>query len=880
MEAGRRRIGVEEEFHLVDLSTRRLSPRAREVLDRLDGAHFVAELQRCVVEVNSSVTADLLAMRQELLSRRDTLVTAAAELGLGVVAAGAVPLSVPAELTVTETPRYRRMLADYQLLAREQLICGAQVHVDVADRDEAVDVSNRVAPFLPTLLALSASSPFFADGSDTGYSSARTLVWQRWPTNALTSLAGSARELDELVESLLASDVITDPGMVYFDVRPSSHLSTLELRICDSSPHVDTVVLVAGIFRALVERGAAARAAGEPVAPFSPILGRAAIWRAARSGLEGDLVDMAKRVSRPAAEVVRDLVDDLRPQLEASGDWDTVTGLADAVLRTGSSAARQRRARRRRGRMTDVVDLLVAETASTTPPGHPAPQGELFEGYPAEATSPGHGGPDEAVDERGEVRAAYRSVVPALTALGPVALRSREQRVEDVQRALGMTFRATGQRTAHELPLDVLPRVVEAAEWEHVCRGALQRTLALDAFLRDVYGPQSAFADEVVPTALLDRSPGYRSSGRLVGDVVRAHVNGLDLVRTAPGEWVVIEDNLRIPSGVAYAVANRGILTEAVPEVRPPPGLLPVDGVPRILRETLEAAAPPAVPATARAPHVVLLTSGPEDSAWAEHEYLASAMGVPLATPEALAVSHGRLRHHRGRSATPVDVLYVRMDEDMLLSSVGHDGQPLRAGLSAVLRTGRLTAANALGNGIADDKALYAHVPELIRYYLGEEPVLGAVATYVCAEREHRDHVLGRLDSLVTKPVDGFGGRGVVIGPQASDAELDRRREELLGQPEKFIAQEVVPLSTHPTFDGRSFRPHHVDLRVFVHLRPDGRGGTEGRVLPAALTRVAAFGSGIVNSAAGGGTKDTWVLGAGQGGGGVRPVRRGPPIGR
>ncbi len=867
----RRRLGVEEEFHLVDAATRRLSPRAAQLLQTLDNAHFVAELQRCVVEVNSSVTDDLESMRRELAARRRTLVAAAAELGLAVVASGMVPIAVPAELDVTSTPRYRRMLADYQLLTREQLICGAQVHVDVVDRDEAVDVSNRVAPYLPTLLALSASSPFWADGSDTGYASARALVWQRWPTNALTSLAGNAEEFDELVGSLLASEIITDPGMVYFDVRPSAHISTLELRICDSSPSVDTVVLIAGIFRALVEREAERRRAGEPVRAFSPILGRAAIWRAARSGLEGDLVDIHRRANRPAPHVVRDLLASLRPQLEANGDWRLVSELGENALRAGSSAARQRRARRRRGRLTDVVDLLIAETAAPVLRGPLPPQDRLFDSYD---TTPAPGRDhayDEAIDRSGATRTSYASVVGSLTRLGPTALRRCERRIEDLQRAGGVTFRPGGQLTPQVLPLDLVPRIVDAEDWEVIERGGMQRTRALDLFLRDVYGAQSVVADGVLPAAILDRAPGYRSSGRLVGDRVRAHINGLDLVRAGPRRWLVIEDNLRIPSGLAFAVANRAILTSSVPQLACGQAVRPVDTAPAQLLETLRRAAPRQVRSN---PEVVLLTSGPQDSAYAEHTHLASAMGVPLVLPEMLAVDEaGQVHWCSGPAQHPVDVLYARIDEDMLLSSTGHDGRALRPGLTAALARGRVAVVNALGNGVADDKSVYPYVPAMIEYYLGEEPILGTVPTYLCAERGQRDHVLEHLAALVTKPVDGFGGVGVVIGPDASEAELRKRRSELLAQPEKFIAQELVCLSTHPTFDGEAFRPHHVDLRVFVHLRDAGPGRpAEAHVLPAALTRVASFGSTIVNSSAGGGTKDTWIL-TGKEGGDVRPVR-------
>ncbi|GAB97027.1 carboxylate-amine ligase [Kineosphaera limosa] len=862
----RRKLGVEEEFHLVDTATRRLAPRAPELLDQLQdawGATYVAEMQRCVVEMNSDVVDDLDGLRFELIRRRETLGQAASQLGLSTVAAGTVPLSLPGELDLTSAPRYRRMLADYQLLARDQLICGTQIHVDVADRDEAVAIGRRIAPHLPTLLALSASSPYSHDGRDTGYASSRTLVWQRWPTTGLATRAKTAADYDRLVNDLIATGVITDPGMIYFDIRPSHHVDTIELRICDSCPSVDTIVLIAGLFRALVDREAQHRLEGVPPLDFAASLGRAAIWRAARSGLEEDLVDVEGRTHRRAAEVVHALVESLRPQLDANGDWETVSTLTDSVLLAGSSASRQRRAHRRRGDLSDVVDLLIAETAARQTLTEATPRG-MFAGYEppvvAAGLPPRPHGLDEAIDSDGRARPTYTDLMATLERLGPSSLRHREARIEDLQRADGVTFKVTGQQGSRVLPLDLVPRIVEPADWEHIRAGAVQRSIALDAFLRDVYGDQQIVADGVVPAETLDRAPGFRSSGMIAGRGVRAHINGLDLVRDGNGRWCVIEDNLRIPSGIAYAIWNRSLIHRFLPEIATPANLLDVEVVPGLLHETLLAASPPRAADT---PGIAVLTEGVDNSAYAEHRLLAERMGVALVTPEVLSVENAQLYVTTNRGRTPLHVLYARMDEDMLLSSTGADGQPLRAGVIEALHRGTLCIANAFGNGVADDKAVYAYVPAMIEYYLGEQPILANVPTFVCAEREQRDHVLAHLESLVTKPIDGYGGSGVLIGPDASDAQLAERREELEMHPEQFIAQEVVQLSTHPTFDGTSFRPHHIDLRTFVHLRSQGRGTQpEGVVMPAALTRVAAAGSKIVNSSAGGGCKDTWVLDA------------------
>jgi glutamate---cysteine ligase / carboxylate-amine ligase len=858
-------MGVEEELHLVDLKTRRLTARGPELLQELSD-DYVAELQRCVVEINSGVVDTLDGLRADLLHHRRVLVATAEELGIGVVAAGAVPLSVPAEMQVTQTARYRQMLSDYQLLAREQLICGTQVHVWVEDRDVAVEVANRVSPHLPTLLALSTSSPFWADGSDTGYSSVRTLVWQRWPTTGPAATVHSAAEYEKLVADLIASGVIADAGMVYFDVRPSNSAPTLELRVCDSCPSVDTIVLIAGLFRALVAREVHGMQIGVPPMVINPTQGRAALWRAARSGLEGELVDVTKPRSRPASEVVNELVGSLRPQLEASGDWEMVSELTRQVLITGTSSARQRRALRRRGRLTDVVDQLIAETAGRwlsaaiavsedptllfgyqpgTRPAEKAGVVDVFASY------------DEAVTPDGQPRPRYRKVLETMAGLGVAALRSREGSVEQEQRADNITFRVTGQNRAQVFPLDLVPRMVGADEWAELTAGLEQRASALDAFLRDIYSDQQIVADGIIGVHAVDRAPGFRSTGRLAGDTVHAHISGTDLVCDRAGRWLVLEDNLRVPSGTAYAIVNRRLLNKYLPELRQPGGVEDVDRVPQMLLDTLRAAAPPQASDELT---VVLLSAGWEDSAWFEHRFLAEEMGIPLVQPTDLSVHDGRLIRHVGIGTQPIDVVYARMDEDMLLSSTGNDGVPLRAGLLDALADGHLTITNALGNGVADDKAIYAYVPAMIEYYLGQKPLLPQVPTWICAERAQRDYVLAHLDDLVVKPIDGLGGSGVLIGPDASDAALEARRRELLIQPERFIAQEMVALSTHPTFDGEGMYPHHLDLRAFVHLRPAPGGAVTTHVMPTALTRVASRGSRIVNSSSGGGSKDTWIL--------------------
>ena len=410
-------------------------------------------------------------------------------------------------------------------------------------------------------------------------------------------------------------------------------------------------------------------------------------------------------------------------------------------------------------------------------------------------------------------------------------------------------------------PSNPPPRLVAADEWAELTVGLGQRARALNAFLRDIYSEQAIIADGVIGIQALDRAPGFRSTGQLSRGAVRAHISGTDLVCDRAGNWRVLEDNLRIPSGSAYAIANRRLLRKHLPELDRPPDLGDVDQVPGMLLETLRAAAPPLI---RDEPSVALLSSGWQDSAWYEHTFLAEEMGIALVQCSDLSVREGKLLRHIGSDTQSIDVLYAGMDEDMLLSSIGYDGGALRPGLLQAVTSGTLTIANALGSGIGDDKAIYAYVPAMIEYYLGEQPALAQVPTWICAERAQRDFVLDNMAEVVVKPIDGSGGAGVVIGPEASTEALDARRRELQTQPERYIAQEVIALSTHPTFDGEGMYPHHVDLRAFVHPRPGQDDSVTVHVMPAGLTRVAARGSRIVNSSSGGGSKDTWILAGSQ----------------
>ncbi|MFV0131325.1 glutamate--cysteine ligase [Streptomyces sp. HMX112] len=407
-------MGVEEEFHVVDVESGVMVDRAGSILSRLPGKEFTAELHRSVVESNSGVHASLEDLHTDLLRSRRLLDAAAARQGLAVAAAGTVPLGHPRPRGVTADDRYAHMADEYRRLVDEQLICGAQVHVDVPDRDTAVRVMCAVSPWLPVLLALSASSPFWL-GSDTGYASWRTMVWQRWPTAGPAGCFGSAAEYDATLDELVRSGVISDPGMVYYDVRPSAHLGTLELRISDACPRAETVVLLAGLFRALVtdatarlEDGAAPCACGGGRREWL----RTATWRAARSGLEGDLIDPVTRMPAPASTVVRDMVRHLRPALEACGDWQTVSDLAERALADGSAAHRLRRVAHEEDLLA-CVDLITAETRGGSTTGSspaPAPSAPSFVSAPLSPTM-------SPVALRRAARPAARAAGPELTGL-------------------------------------------------------------------------------------------------------------------------------------------------------------------------------------------------------------------------------------------------------------------------------------------------------------------------------------------------------------------------------------------------------------------------------------------------------------------------------
>jgi uncharacterized circularly permuted ATP-grasp superfamily protein len=460
---------------------------------------------------------------------------------------------------------------------------------------------------------------------------------------------------------------------------------------------------------------------------------------------------------------------------------------------------------------------------------------------------------DEMIDERGVTRPHYGAVHKALGTLTADDFRERCIARDRSFRDQGITFSLSGEE--RPFPLDLLPRIIPAAEWEVIESGVAQRVTALEAFLDDVYGAARVLADGIVPRSLLLSSTHLHRevAGFRPANGVRIHVAGIDLVRDAEGHYRVLEDNLRTPSGISYVIENRRAMTQVFPELFAAQRVRPVADYPAYLLEALRAGAP----AGRADPTVVVLTPGVHNAAYFEHAFLARQMGIALVEGRDLVCRDGVVFMRSTSGRQRVDVVYRRIDDDFLDPLQFRPDSVLGcAGIVNAARMGSVTIANAVGNGVADDKALYCYVPDLIRYYLAEEPILANVDTFDLSDPDQRAHVLDRLDELVVKPVDGSGGYGIVIGPSASDEQIERLRRQVLEHPRGWIAQEVVQLSTSPTHTGEGFAPRHVDLRPFAV-----NDGNRLWVAPGGLTRVALpEGRLVVNSSQGGGSKDTWVL--------------------
>ena len=465
---------------------------------------------------------------------------------------------------------------------------------------------------------------------------------------------------------------------------------------------------------------------------------------------------------------------------------------------------------------------------------------------------------DEAFVAPGQPRPHYERLVRFIEQLGDEELARRAHLRDASLRTKGITFTLSGDEDGLErtFPMDLLPRIIPADEWAVVEKGLAQRVRTLNKFLDDVYaGEQAAIRDGIVPRHVVTSSDGFtrEAMGIHVPHGARCLIAGIDLVRDADGTYRVLEDNLRNPSGVSYVLENREATARVLPRVLGAHTVRRVDGYGQTLLAALRAISPSA----GSHPRIVVLTPGPFNSAYFEHVFAARQIGAELVEGRDLVVDDHVVYMRTTNGLERVDVIYRRVD-DRYLDPVGFHSTSMIgvSGLLAAVRAGNVALANAIGNGAADDKLVYAFVPDLIRYYLGEEPILPNVTTYLLWNPDHRAEALARLDQLVVKPVSGAGGYGVVIGPRATDAELAEVRRQIEDDPRGWIAQEVVSLSRHPTLIDGSPRPRHVDLRPFVVTR-----GDEIDVIPGGLTRVALTeGSLIVNSSQGGGSKDTWVL--------------------
>ena len=456
-----------------------------------------------------------------------------------------------------------------------------------------------------------------------------------------------------------------------------------------------------------------------------------------------------------------------------------------------------------------------------------------------------------------EARPNYSDLICAFNQMTPAELRGRTDALASSYLAQGVTFDFAGEE--RPFPLDAVPRIINEAEWVHVEAGIKQRVRVLEAFLADVYGPQEAIRDGVIPARVVVSSPNFlrQAMGIVSANGVRVHVAGIDLIRDEAGAWRVLEDNVRVPSGVSYVISNRQVMTQTLPELFQAMTVRGVDDYPSRLLASLRASAPDGV----EDPVVVVLTPGVFNSAYYEHTLLARLMGVELVEGRDLFCSGGYVWMRTTRGPERVDVIYRRVDDDFIDPLQFRAGSVLGApGLLTVARLGHVTLANGVGNGVADDKLVYTYMPDLIRYYLGEEPILPNVDTWRLEEPDALEEVLDRLDELVVKPVDGSGGKGLVVGSNATSDQLKKLRSTLLKNPRGWIAQPIVQLSTIPTLVADGIRPRHSDLRPFAV-----NGGDEVWVLPGGLTRVALpEGVLVVNSSQGGGSKDTWVLGSGS----------------
>ena len=463
---------------------------------------------------------------------------------------------------------------------------------------------------------------------------------------------------------------------------------------------------------------------------------------------------------------------------------------------------------------------------------------------------------DEMRSADGELRTHYRAFADWLERTSPDRIAQKREEAERAFHRVGITFAVYGDDggTERTIPFDLVPRIIPADEWQILERGLKQRVTALNRFLHDIYHDQAILAAGRVPAERVLGNAQYRREmvGLEVPGGIYAHIAGVDVVRAGAGEYYVLEDNLRVPSGVSYMLENRRMMMRLFPELFATRSIRPVQHYPDMLRENLHAVAPAGI----ERPVVAVLTPGAYNSAYFEHAFLAQQMGVDLVEGQDLFVQNDTVYMRTTRGPQRVHVIYRRVDDDFLDPlAFRRDSMLGVPGLFAAYRAGRVTLANAIGTGVADDKSIYPYVPEMIRFYLGEEPILRNVPTYMLHQAEDREYCLAHLAELVVKEVHGAGGYGMLIGPTASAAEREAFRARILAAPDRYIAQPTLALSTCPTFVASGVAPRHIDLRPYV------LSGQDVSLVPGGLTRVALReGSLVVNSSQGGGTKDTWVL--------------------
>ncbi len=465
---------------------------------------------------------------------------------------------------------------------------------------------------------------------------------------------------------------------------------------------------------------------------------------------------------------------------------------------------------------------------------------------------------DEMTLSGGDVRPVYGKIARWLKATPAEHLASRRAQAELLFRRMGITFAVYGEKDAGErlIPFDIIPRVILRSEWTRLEAGLLQRVKALNRFLSDVYGAQEIIKAGKIPADLILKNSEFRPEmvGRPVPHDIYVQIAGIDVVRTGEDDFYVLEDNVRTPSGVSYMLENREVMMRLMPDLFAEHRVAPVENYPDVLLAALSSVAP-----AGGSEHstIALLTPGRFNSAYYEHSFLADKLGVELVEGRDLLVENDKLYMRTTQGAKQIDVLYRRIDDNFLDPEAFNPDSVLGvAGLMRAYHAGNVTLANAVGTGVADDKAIYTYMPEIIEFYLGEKAILKNVPTWRCREPEALRHVLANLGDLVVKEVNGSGGYGMLVGPRATKAQIEAFAVKLAKDPDNFIAQPTLALSTTPTFFDSGIAPRHVDLRPFVLT------GTNGvRVVPGGLTRVALIeNSLVVNSSQGGGTKDTWIV--------------------